>query len=151
MGAWSLQVLASGHSPGYLGWQRAVGHMVCCPKPHPERNWFVSKPETRSWEADCLWGRKEAAVQILIHIWKPQNPSPSPTRSLSSLLTCCCPGSGGHLSRDFLFLEYTSSRPYQSRVLGCLSLEYFPLRYSHGKALIPCTFPAYTRWALEVH
>lgn len=59
-----------GTGQGTVGGTRAVGHMVCCPKLHPERNWFVSNPETRSWEADCLWGRKEAVVQILIHIWK---------------------------------------------------------------------------------
>lgn len=56
-----------------------------------ERNWLVSSPDSRPWEADHLSGRKEAAVQILIQTLEAAG-SKSPLRSLPSLLTCCCPG-----------------------------------------------------------
>ena len=76
-------------SPGYLGGRGAPGCTVCRPKLRPklrpEGTQPASSPEARPWEADHLWGREEAAIQILIQILEASGSKASPAHSLCSL------------------------------------------------------------------
>lgn len=65
VGAAPFRSWPQGEVQGTLGGRVVVGHVVCCPTLHPERNQPVSNPKARPWEADLLWGRKEAVIQIL--------------------------------------------------------------------------------------
>ena len=113
---WPSQVLASGSGPGHPGWQSGRGPPGVSLLLHPKRNWPMSSPETRPWEADHLSGRKEAVIQILIQTLEAVGSKSSPLLPLQPphvLLSL----SRGQLSRAFLFLEYTQSCPHQDLVL----------------------------------
>lgn len=86
-GGWGLVLADPGlrSSPGYLGGRGAPGCMVCRPKLRSEGTQPVSSPEARPREADHLWGREEAAIQILIQILEASGSKASPTHSLCSL------------------------------------------------------------------
>lgn len=113
-GGWGLVLADPGlrSGLGYVGGRGAPGCMVCRPKLRSEGTQPASSPEARPWEADHLWGREEAAIQILIQILEASGAKASPPTpsAASHVLPSWLPGSP---SRAFLFLEYTSSRLHQ--------------------------------------